>query len=134
MDQWKFETTAGNALFDKGQYHIAEHHYLSACLRADTLLEPWKDPEGAVVALVVSYQNLADLYRAQGHHQQALEALQTVHARLSHALALPDLSYERQQALLRGSGQARLDIMNTVQWLGVSTQRVSQARNTKADY
>lgn len=134
MEQWKFDTNTGNALFQQGQYHGAEHHYLSACLRADLLLEAWEDPEDIVVALVVSYQNLADLYRAQDHHHQALEALQTAHARLGNALTAPDLSYERQQALLRGTGQTRLDIMNTVQWLGVTTQQASRVRKAKANH
>ncbi|MGS0468253.1 hypothetical protein ACU8V3_14790 [Cobetia marina] len=52
-----------------------------------------------------------------------MSALQAAHARLSHALSVPGLCHAHQQALLRGSGQVRMDIMNTVQWLGVSRQR-----------
>ena len=127
MDEWKRETQAGNALFEQGDYAMAEQHYLSACHFADIFLMPCADPDGGVAALVVSYQNLAELYRAQGQHPQAMRSLQAAHARLSHALSAPGLCHAHQQALLRGSGQVRTEIMNTVQWLGVSTRRTHQA-------
>ncbi|WP_284891813.1 hypothetical protein [Cobetia amphilecti] len=65
MDEWKRETQAGNALFEQGDYTMAEQHYLSACHFADIFLMPCADPDGGVAALVVSYQNLAELYRAR---------------------------------------------------------------------
>ncbi|WP_158773661.1 hypothetical protein [Cobetia sp. L2A1] len=134
MDEWKLETTTANALFEQGHYLSAEHHYLSACYRADALVAPSNNPEEGVVALVVSYQNLADLYRAQGQHQEALNALQAAHARLSHALMQPDICHEHQQALLRGTGQTRLDIMNTAQWLGVQTRHAHSGRKANTQH
>ncbi|MCO7233726.1 MULTISPECIES: tetratricopeptide repeat protein [unclassified Cobetia] len=128
MDEWKRETRAGNALFEQGDYTKAEQHYLSACHFADIFLMPSADPDGGVAALVVSYQNLAELYRAQGRHPQAMRALQAAHARLSHALSAPGLCHAHQQALLRGSGQVRMEIMNTVQWLGVTKRRTQPTK------
>ncbi|MDI4661242.1 MULTISPECIES: tetratricopeptide repeat protein [Cobetia] len=128
MDEWKRETQAGNLLFEQGDYAMAEQHYLNAYHFADIFLMPSADPDGGVAALVVSYQNLAELYRAQGQHPQAMRALQAAHARLSHALSAPGLCHAHQQALLRGSGQVRMEIMNTVQWLGVTKRRTQPTK------
>ncbi|PNE04349.1 hypothetical protein A15D_00128 [Alcanivorax sp. MD8A] len=134
MEKWKFDTQAGNAAFGQGHYDTAERHYLSACERANTLLQHWLDPEEIVAALVVGYQNLADLYRLQGHHHGALAALQKAHSSLTHALAQPNLSQERQQALTRGKGQTRLEIMHTLHRLGLSTRHVSQVLTNQQEH
>ncbi|MGS0468254.1 hypothetical protein ACU8V3_14795 [Cobetia marina] len=54
MDQWKRETRSGNALFEQGDYVMAEQRYLSACHLADIFLMPGANPEGGVAALVVA--------------------------------------------------------------------------------
>lgn len=55
-----------------GRDNDAKNLYQMSCRHAEKLLPHWLDTETAAAALVVSYQNLADLYFRQENHDQAI--------------------------------------------------------------
>ena len=73
MDQWKHAIVKGNSAFVDHRFDTAERHYKAACDRARTLLPQWFDVEDITVAVVISFQNLADLYFQQGRFSDALD-------------------------------------------------------------
>ena len=72
INKWKEITKAGNNAFRQGRDNTAKQLYLFACHRAVKLLPHWFDGDAATAALVISYQNLADLYLRQSNHSEML--------------------------------------------------------------
>jgi hypothetical protein len=72
INKWKEITKAGNKAFRQGRDNTAKQLYLFACHRAVKLFPHWFDGDAATAALVISYQNLADLYLRQSNHSDML--------------------------------------------------------------
>jgi len=82
MDKWKNKITKGNSAFSDGCDSEALHYYQAACQRAEQLLPHWFDVEAVTAALVVSYQNLAELYFRQSLYIDALSAYRSLYLHL----------------------------------------------------
>ncbi|VUD40826.1 hypothetical protein TDB9533_00361 [Thalassocella blandensis] len=106
MNNWKKHISTGNWYFDKKDYESARKHYCQAIGRADQLFFVWFDPDEAVWALIVSYQNLADLYEKQGKPRRSLAIIQELYEILQKDLSKLNNGEEqddlRLQALTRG--------------------------------
>jgi hypothetical protein len=84
MDKFKSAIIDGNSAFSKRHYALAEEHYKTACDRCDQLLLNWFEAKDVVAALVVSYQNLADLYFRQYRFDEALVVYCKLNQKLLH--------------------------------------------------
>ena len=82
MDKWKAAISAGNLAFDQYRDADAEAQYRTACIRSEQLLTDWNDVEEVTAALVISYQNLADLYFRGSRVRNALEAYKRLNQQL----------------------------------------------------
>ena len=74
MDKWKSAITAGNQAFDQNNDSLAEEHYDLACSLSEQMVFDNLETQESTLALVVSYQNLADLYFRQQRYAEALYA------------------------------------------------------------
>ncbi len=82
MHKWKNKITKGNSAYSEGCDSEALHYYQAACQRAEQLLPHWFDVEAITAALVVSYQNLAELYLRQSLYIDALITYRSLHLHL----------------------------------------------------
>jgi hypothetical protein len=82
MERWKKAILQGNTAFSEGRDDVAIRHYTTACQRARLLLPYWADTEAAIVALVISYQNIADVYFGKHNHSQAISSYQDLYQQL----------------------------------------------------
>lgn len=82
LEAWKSAIRAGNVAFSENRYTEAKAHYRAACRRADQLLLVWFDADEIVAALVVAYQNLANVYFQQTRIPEALAVYRALHHRL----------------------------------------------------
>ncbi|GEM_PF-772039 len=82
MEQWKKEILQGNTAFNEGQDGVAIRHYTTACQRARLLLPHWDDTEAAIVALVISYQNIANVHFRKHNNSQAINTYQDLYQQL----------------------------------------------------
>lgn len=76
MDTWKQSTIAGNLAFNQQCYQEAEQHYQHACHRSQKLLYLWFDAQEITAALVISFQNMAELYFKQSRYHEGLNQYQ----------------------------------------------------------
>lgn len=92
LQSWQTQTRAGNNDFAKHNLPKALNHYLKAIELAEALFAHSEDPKGAVAALIVSHQNLADLYVQENEVLMAEVELKNIHQKLSLLLskAKPD--------------------------------------------
>ena len=111
MEVWKKFTKEGNALYQSFCWHAAESQYQCAKTRAENLLMSWADPEEAVAALVVSYQNLAEVYGAMGLHLKQQKELQAAHCCLLTALQSNDLTNQQIDAILGGVNRTYMALL-----------------------
>ena len=65
FSDWERETKTGNLYFSSNKFEQAQNNYFRAKKIAIKLFKDEKENESAVVALVVSYHNLAELYKKQ---------------------------------------------------------------------
>ena len=72
INKWKEITKAGNKAFEEGRDNTAKQLYLVACHRAVKMYPHWLDGDSATAVLVISYQNLGDLYLRQSNHNGML--------------------------------------------------------------
>lgn len=82
MEQWKDAILKGNIAFTKGRDDTAIRLYTAACQRALLLLPDWADTEAAIAALVISYQNIADVYFRKHDYPQAVNTYQDLYQQL----------------------------------------------------
>ncbi len=75
MEKWKAAIIAGNKAYNSCDYLVAERNYVIACERAKTLFGLTLDFEKRLAALIVSHQNLSDLYLKESNHNKALKTL-----------------------------------------------------------
>ena len=87
MSQWERAILEGNQAFGQDRLEDAEGLYISACGLAKDQLDTLQDPEAAIMALVVSYQNLADLYFRCGDFGIGLSLIKDLHIELVRYLA-----------------------------------------------
>jgi len=76
MNLWKKHIVLGNQYFDKNNHALAKKQYRLAIARSRQLFSSWLNPDEAVCSLLVSYQNLAELYEKQGYPRRALLLLE----------------------------------------------------------
>ena len=63
VDTWKSEVARGNRAFQKNHLHQAEVHYSQAIKLLETI--QWPDSHSAMIATIVSFQNLIDCHFSQ---------------------------------------------------------------------
>jgi tetratricopeptide (TPR) repeat protein len=82
MEQWKQSVSRGNNAFSEGRDDDAIRLYAKACQRALQLLPHWVNTEAAIAALVISYQNIADVYFRRSDFSQAIKTYQDLYRQL----------------------------------------------------
>jgi tetratricopeptide (TPR) repeat protein len=82
MEQWQQTVSRGNSAFSEGRDDDAIRLYSTACQRALKLLPHWVDTEAAIAALVISYQNIADVYFRRSDFPQAIKTYQDLYRQL----------------------------------------------------
>jgi tetratricopeptide (TPR) repeat protein len=82
MEQWQQTVLRGNNAFNEGRDDDAIRLYVTACQRAIKLLPHWVDTEAAIAALVISYQNIADVYFRRSDFPQAIKTYQDLYRQL----------------------------------------------------
>jgi tetratricopeptide (TPR) repeat protein len=82
MEQWENTVSKGNHAFREGRDDDAISLYTTAYQRALILLPHWSDTEAAIAALVISYQNIADVYFRKHDYSQAINAYQDLYQQL----------------------------------------------------
>jgi tetratricopeptide (TPR) repeat protein len=91
MEQWQQMVSRGNNAFSEGRDDDAIRLYAKACQRALKLLPHWVDTEVAIAALVISYQNIADVYFRRCDCPQAIKTYQDLYRQLkSYSLTYAD--------------------------------------------
>jgi hypothetical protein len=76
---WRETIEKANQQYKQQHFKQAEKLYLQAADQAKLLASHWIEPETAVSALVISYQNLADLYMKTRQPFRAMSILEEVH-------------------------------------------------------
>jgi len=104
MEQWKNAISEGNKAYDEGRNNEAQHHYQLACQRAEQLLPHWFDIEAVIAALVVSYQNLAELHFRQSHPTDALSTYRTLYEQLR-SFSVANSHNDTQQVIIQRTMQ-----------------------------
>ncbi len=79
MEIWKKITLEGNQSYNKGRIYSAESCYKTACYFAAEISPEDSSYEDMIASLVISYQNLAELYFSQKKIELALTQYQQVH-------------------------------------------------------
>lgn len=102
FQEWQFHILHGNEAFSKTQWMMALSHYERAVMLAEELIKIAYDYRSAVMALVVSHQNTADLYLHQNEAKLAGSELECVHLKLQAYLDKKTTPPELAEALLGG--------------------------------
>lgn len=103
MKNWQQLTRQANAKFHQKALSQAKELYQQALQQAEEYICTAHAGDNEVMALVVSYFNLADLYLELGLLPQAHEQLLTVHQRLASLLHQPEASQQLKQAAFNAS-------------------------------
>jgi GTP cyclohydrolase FolE2 len=82
MDIWKTTISAGNEAYRLNRFDEAQAHYLSACRCAQEVLAGQALTQDALVALAVSFQNLAELHFQRSQCEEAFAAYDDLSSRL----------------------------------------------------
>ena len=72
----------GNESFNKGRFYSAENYYKSACDFACLMCPKATNSSNILASIVVSYQNLAELYFKKNQTSLALSQYQELHEKL----------------------------------------------------
>lgn len=130
MDQWKKHISLGNQYFDKSQFEKAKKHYCLAIARSNQLFNSWLDPDEAVWSLMVSYQNLAELYEKQKHLQRSLQLLEELYEILQEGIKKPEHATahddQRVQAIQRGINCCDTHLLRIRKALGLGSGKIQQ--------
>ena len=121
MDTWKQSSIAGNLAFSQKRYHEAEQHYKLASQRAQQLLWLWFDAEEIITALVISFQNMAELYFMQSRHHDGLNQYQQLSDLLLRYQRKCD-SEETEQTLALACQRAGTELLFTLQELKLESE------------
>lgn len=117
MDQWKHLITAGNRYFQQQEYGAAAVQYVLAKGLARQLLRNWLNTEEAVAAVVISQQNMADLYCLQLQPQQAEQELRDLYSYLLQELQKIE-DEERGLAICNGLRRTYTALLSHIQDYG----------------
>ncbi|HDY85897.1 hypothetical protein LCGC14_0467980 [marine sediment metagenome] len=82
MDAWKRMIIEGNQSFNTGRFYSAENYYKIACDFASNMQLDTSRFSDVIASLVVSYQNLAELYFKNKQSELALSQYQVLHEKL----------------------------------------------------
>jgi len=82
MDAWKKMIREGNQSFNTGRFYSAENYYKIACSFACEMCTHSSKCSDVIASLVVSFQNLAELYFNKNQTDQALSQYQLLHEKL----------------------------------------------------
>jgi tetratricopeptide (TPR) repeat protein len=118
MEQWKNAVLKGNMAFNEGLDDVAIRLYTTACQRARLLLPHWADTEAAIVALVISYQNIADVYFRKHDHSQAINTYQDLYHQLKSYYLINAGTSNIISAFYCASRRAGTELAATVKRLG----------------
>lgn len=114
INQWQDTIRQGNRCFTLCHYDESIRLYTQARQLAESLFSHWGDTEAAIATVVISYHNLADLYRHTRLPAQALEALHQAHSFTLHALQqarlMPD-NTDNENILLQAANRTYFAIM-----------------------
>ncbi|WP_026971099.1 hypothetical protein [Aliagarivorans marinus] len=105
MEQWKALIDEGNGYYQRGIYRGAFAYYNWAARLAERHLLDRLTSEEMLFAYVVSHQNISDSQRALERHDDALETLNTLLARLSTLLYADGLSWAMKLAACKLSNK-----------------------------
>ncbi|ODC04251.1 hypothetical protein BFW38_12640 [Terasakiispira papahanaumokuakeensis] len=115
MFQWKRAILAGNKAFDQQDFAQAERHYQKARLEAERQLRnPRADWDATIAALVISYQNRAQIYLNQAQYQPAIDIYWQLYRNLSQASYADWVSMEDQQRLKTIYRRLGSELMNAL--------------------
>lgn len=112
---WERETAIGNQYFNKKHFEKAIKNYLYAKKLASQLFNSSNNPERAVSALVVSYHNLADLYKQKNELKMAYQELDEVDAYLVNCLENGITNAKKMNAVRRGIDKTRAELLSFIQ-------------------
>lgn len=79
---WKRMISRGNQSFDTGKLHAAENYYEIACNLACDICPKGTKSSSDIASLLVSYQNLAELYFNTNQNNLGLSQYQKLHEKL----------------------------------------------------
>ncbi len=81
-EEWQFVIRQGNEYFEAQEFRIAIARYQQAISLATRLQDNYSDFRMAIMAVIVSYHNLADCYLALEQPNQCLSELLSVHEKM----------------------------------------------------
>lgn len=119
MEQWKKAMSQGNTAFNEGLDDVAIRHYTAACQRACLLLPHWAGTEEAIVALVIGYQNIADVYFRKHNHSQATNTYQDLYEQLKSCYLINVGTSNIASAFHCASRRAGTELAANVKRLGI---------------
>ena len=79
IDAWRKVIMQGNQAYNTGRIYSAERYYKIACHYTTEMSLEKINSSDVIASMVVSYQNLAELYFNQQKNDQALTQYQQVH-------------------------------------------------------
>jgi len=126
MNEWKKMIIEGNQAFNSGLFYSAERYYKVACDFASEMNPIESSHSNLIASLVVSYQNLAELYFNQNQYDLALSQYQELHEKL----LMFGAKYEDSPKLLAAIRQATCkigtELLDITKRLGIQSLRSRQ--------
>ncbi|OUR87285.1 hypothetical protein A9Q81_26670 [Gammaproteobacteria bacterium 42_54_T18] len=126
MHKWKNKITKGNNAFSEGCDSEALYYYQAACQRAEQLLPHWFDVEAVTAALVVSYQNLAELYFRQSLYIDALSTYRSLHLHLRNFSSINPGSDSTQSIIHRAYRRIDTELAATLKTLNLQDPNAAE--------
>lgn len=125
MEGWKRMIIEGNQSFNTNRFYSAENYYKIACDFASNMSPETAKCSDIIASLVVSYQNLAELYFKINQTDLALSQYQELHIRLVEF----GLYYKSPEQLLwiqKAIRKIGTELLNIISKKGIESQRSKQ--------
>lgn len=130
MERWKQTISAGNRCFKQNQLITALALYYKAKNQSQSLLYEWHDPEQAAACVVISCQNIADLYVREQQPEMAEKELLHSVSLIDGALeACKPEQQQRRSALVYAQSRSRQALLMHYQQCHQSAPHLSITTN-----
>jgi len=113
--EWEIKIEKGNQFFADNDFGEAKEEYLCAKELAHQIFESMVSPDSAVPALVVSYHNVADLYKKERKFNQAYQELDEINSYLVSCLEKVGKNSKRSNAIRRGIDMTHAELLSFIQ-------------------